>query len=169
VVFGKPEAPITIVEYSDFQCPFCARGAQRIKQLKEKYGEKVRVVYKHLPIRSEHPHAQITAQYFEAVGLQDPVKAEKFHDLIFENQDKLINGGEEYLKTVIKDIGVSYSKIQLDLNSEVVLERIKADEAEAEAFGLSSTPSFLINGVTLKGAAPIEEFILIIDQLKLNL
>ena len=83
VMFGKKDAPITIVEYSDFECPYCSRGYQTVKQVKAEYGDKVRVIFKHLPL-DFHPMAEPAARYFEAIAMQDHAKAEKFHDEIFQ-------------------------------------------------------------------------------------
>jgi thiol-disulfide isomerase/thioredoxin len=88
---GVKEAPITLVEYSDFECPFCSRGYETVQALMKKYEGKIRFVYKHLPL-SFHDKAMISAQYYEAIRLQDEKKAFAFHDEIFKNQKKLQNG-----------------------------------------------------------------------------
>jgi protein-disulfide isomerase len=163
VIFGPKEAPVTIIEYSDFQCPYCGRGWATVNEVKKNYGEKVRVVFKHLPL-DFHPLAMPAAKYFEAIGLQDGSKAEKFHDLIFANQAKLNQDGEKFLKDSAKKAGANMAKLEKDLNSEAVTKRIAADMEEAKKFDFSGTPGFLINGVSLKGAYPFPEFKKIIDR-----
>ena len=77
---GNKNAPITIVEFFDFQCPYCGKGSQTVDKLRERYGEKVKVVYRHLPLNF-HPQAMISAMYYEAIRLQSEIKAFKFHDM----------------------------------------------------------------------------------------
>lgn len=163
VIFGKKDAPVTIVEYSDFQCPYCSRGYQTVKEVEKMYPEKVRIVFKHLPL-DFHPMAMPAAKYFEAIAMQDHKKAEKFHDEVFTNQKELNQDGEKFLKNVAKKVGADLKKIEKDLNSESIAKRIAADMEEAKKFDFSGTPGFLINGVSLKGAYPPPEFKKIIDR-----
>ena len=108
--------------------------------------------------------AEPAAQYYEAVALQSHDKAEKFHDIVFENQSELKSGKEKYLDSVVKKIGANLSKVKKDMESSIVKERIAADMAEAKKFDFSGTPGFLINGVSLKGAYPFDEFKKVIDR-----
>ncbi len=161
---GPASAPITIVEYSDFECPYCTRGYNVMKSIKAKYGDKVRFVYKHLPL-DFHPKAMPAAKYFEAIALQSPEKAYKFHDEMFENQDKLREDGEKFFEATAKKVGADMAKLKKDLNGEEVKKRIDADIAEARKFDFSGTPGFLVNGVSVRGAYPEEHFVKIIDRL----
>lgn len=163
VIFGKKDAPITIVEYSDFECPYCSRGFQTVKQVQKEYGDKVRIVFKHLPL-DFHPKALPAAKYFEALARQGHDKAEKLHDAIFENQGRLKSDGEKYLNEVAKKLGADMNKLKKDLADESIMKRIEADMEEAAKFGISGTPGFLINGVSLRGAYPASEFKAIIDR-----
>lgn len=162
-IFGSEDAPVTIVEYSDFQCPYCAKGYDTVKQVMKEYGDKVKVVYKHLPL-DFHPLAMPAAKYFEAIALQSESKAEKFHDEIFENQKRLNQDKEKFLKDAAKKAGADMKKLMKDLESDAVKEIIEQDMAEAKEFGFSGTPGFLINGVSLRGAYPFDEFKKIIDR-----
>lgn len=163
VVFGNKAAPITIVEYSDFECPYCSRGYQTVKQVEKEYGDKVRIVFKHLPL-DFHPKAMPAARFFEAVAKQSPEKAEKFHDAVFENQARLKSDGDKYMFEVAKKLGLDTKKIEKDLKDESITARISADMAEAGKFNFSGTPGFIINGVSLRGAYPFPEFKSIIDK-----
>ena len=87
VTFGDEKAPITIAEFSDFQCPYCAQASKRMKKVVEKYKGKVNMVYKHFPL-GFHPFANPAAVHFEAIAMEDHGKARKFHDLIFDNFEK---------------------------------------------------------------------------------
>lgn len=163
-VRGTKGAPLTLVEYSDFECPFCTRGYNTVQELLEKYKGKIQFIYKHLPL-SFHQNALISAQYYEAIRLQDEKKAFEFHDIIFKNQRKLKNG-EKYLKSIAKQVGADMGKLAKDYNSKKVLERIEADQKEAAEFGIQGTPGFLINGVPVKGAYPTSHFVDIIGELQ---
>lgn len=163
VVFGNKSAPITIVEYSDFECPYCSRGFKTVKEVMGEYKDKVRVIFKHLPL-DFHPHAMPAAKYFEAIARQSHEKAAQFHDMVFENQKEFTSKGEAYLKDVVKKVGADMKKVEKDLKDESLMARINADMAEAQKFGFTGTPGFLINGVSLRGAYPTPEFKKIIDR-----
>lgn len=162
-IYGSKDAPVTIVVYSDFECPYCERGYKVIQQIKENYKEKVRLVFKNLPL-DFHPLAMPAAKYFEAIALQSSDKAYKFHDEVFENQNKFKAEGEKFLKAAAKKVGANIAKLEKDLNGDEVQSRIKADMEEARKFGFSGTPGFLVNGVSVRGAFPFEEFKKIIDR-----
>lgn len=163
VIFGPKDAKVTIIEYSDFECPYCAKGHATVDEVMKAYPKDVRVVYKHLPL-DFHPMAMPAAKYFEAIGLQSADKAEKFYNYIFENQGDFRSKKEGLLKDAAKKVGADMKKLEKDLESEVVKARIEADMAEAAKFGFSGTPGFLINGVSLRGAYPFSEFKEIIDR-----
>jgi len=162
-VFGPADAPITIFEYSDFQCPFCSRGYNTIEEVKKAYAGKIKLVFKHLPLEDIHPNARPASRYFEAIGRQSAEKAYAFHNYVFENQPKL-KEGESFLKAAAKAVGADQGKINEALKDKSIDERINADMEEARKFGISGTPGFIINGVALKGAYPFENFKQIIDR-----
>ena len=161
---GTKGAPIVLVEYSDFECPFCTRGLNTVNELLSKYKGKVAFIYKHLPL-SFHQNAMIAAKYYEAIRMQNEEKAFQFHDAIFKNQSKL-KKGEKFLQAEAKKLGVDMSKLAKDIKSDAVEERIQADMAEAEKFGIQGTPGFVINGVPVKGAYPVGYFEKIISELE---
>jgi len=159
---GDKNAPITIVEYSDFECPYCQRGYQVLEQVRQKYGAKIRFIYKNLPLVAIHPKAMPAAQWFEAVAIQNPDKSFIFQDKMFQNQSQI---GDEFFRKTVKDLGLDVKKAEKDRTSDAVQAKIEADVKEAKAFGFSGTPGFLINGVPLRGAYPVEEFDKIIAKL----
>lgn len=163
IIFGNKDAKVTIIEYSDFECPYCSKGHATIKEVMKEYGNDVRVVFKHLPL-DFHPNALPAAKYFEAVGMQGGDKALKFHDIVFENQGELRSKKEAFLKEAAKKAGADMKKLEADLKSESIMARIEKDMAEAKKFDFSGTPGFLINGVSLRGAYPFTEFKAIIDR-----
>ncbi len=160
---GPDGAPITIVEYSDFQCPYCGRGFSTVQEVLKNYDGKVKFIFKNLPLPM-HPLALPAAKRFEAIALQDAKKAFKYHDEVFQNQDKLNSGGEKYLDTVAKKVGADMAKLKADMESDKVKSRIDADQKEAEKFGISGTPGFIVNGVSIRGAYPFDTFKTIIDR-----
>lgn len=162
-IHGPADAPITIVEYSDFQCPYCSRGYQTMKEVLKNYPGKVRFVFKHLPL-DFHPLAMPAAKYFEAIARQSADKAYKFHDLVFENQGDLNKRKEDFLKDMAKKAGADIKKVEKDLADPKLMDRINADMEEAKKFDISGTPGFVINGVSLRGAYPFSEFKSIIDR-----
>lgn len=161
---GAKDAPVTIVEYSDYQCPFCKRGHETMKRILKEYDGKVKVVFKNFPIERIHPLALPASKMYEAIALQDISKAAKFKAEIFDNQDALNKDGEKFIMAAAKKVGADVNKAKKDMEGDVVKARVEADKAEAEKFGFSGTPGYLINGVSLKGAYPFEEFKVIIDQ-----
>lgn len=161
---GDKSAAITIVEYTDFQCPFCSRGYATLEQVRKTYGGKVRVLVKNLPLPM-HPMAVPAAKRFEALKLQDPAKGYAFYHEVFSHQDKLsAPAAESYLDSVVKKVGGNLAKVKKDMESPAVTDLIAADVAEAQKFGISGTPGFIINGVSIRGAYPFETFKGIIDK-----
>ena len=155
VTFGNEEAPITIVEFSSFQCPHCASAAKRMSALREKYAGKVNLVYKHLTLG--FPFAEPAAEYFEAVALISHDKARKFHDEIFYNFDEYASLRSEKdinkaLKNIIKKIGLSMK--QVEKNLEKAKKIVQADKEEANRLKVTGTPSFFINGISSKNLNP---------------
>lgn len=164
LIRGTKGAPLTLVEYSDFECPFCKRGYETVISLLEKYKGKIQFVYKHLPL-SFHQHAMPASRYYEAIRLQSEEKAIKFHDGIFKDFSK-IKSGEKFFKSIAKRLSVNMKKLEADLNSDIVKKRIDEDLAEAKKFGFQGTPGFLLNGIPVKGAYPPSHFDGIVDELK---
>ncbi len=161
---GTKGAPLVLVEYSDFECPFCERGFKAVQDLLKKYDGKMQFIYKHLPL-SFHRNAKKASEYYEAIRMRSEARAFRFHDEIYKNQAKLKNG-EPFLKSVAKKVGVPMNQLAKDLKNPKIAERIKQDEQEAAKFGMSGTPGFLLNGVPIRGAYPVEHFEKIIARLQ---
>jgi protein-disulfide isomerase len=166
---GPASAPITIVEYSDFQCPYCKRGSETMEEVVKAYGDKVRLVFKHLPLEGKHPNARRGSEYFEAIAMQDVSKAFEFKKQVFANQNDTYGSdkdAEKFYQKVAKEVGADTSKLAADLKGKAdeIKKRIDADMEEAGKNGIEGTPGFLINGVSLKGAYPFPEFKKIIDE-----
>ena len=166
IIRGNPAAPVTIVEYSDFECPYCTRASQAVEELMRRNPDKIRLVFKHTPL-ANHKNAMIAAKYFEAAALQDEAKAWMLHDVMFANRRDLGAEGEPWIRKVAKDLGLNVKQLAMDVNSDAIDARIKADMEEGERFGFQGTPYFTINGVVLAGAQPLkafEEVIVMVEQ-----
>lgn len=161
---GRRKAKYTLVEYSDFQCPYCEKGFRTVEQLREKYGRDIRFLFKHKPL-DFHPEAMPAALHMEAISLQSQEKAWQFHDELFKNQSKL---GADFYTATAKKLGVNMKKLAADVKSEKVARLVKKDMAEAEKFGFTGTPGFLLNGIPIRGAYPLSHFVTIIERLDKN-
>ncbi|MFP5258959.1 MAG: DsbA family protein [Acidobacteriota bacterium] len=150
---GPQNAPVTIVEYSDFLCHFCGQAAGTVKALTQKHPEDVRLVFKHFATGKNSVRA---ALYFEAINLQDPKKAWAFMDAVFERQKDVADKGDEVLDAIAKGLGVDAKRLAEDLKRKDLADRVAADTKEARDFGFEGTPVFLINGAAVRGAVPIE-------------
>jgi protein-disulfide isomerase len=161
-VWGSPTAPVTLVEISDFQCPFCGRAAPTVTQLEKLYGpEKLRVVWKNnpLPFHKQSRPAHDAAVTVFALGGNDAFW--KFYDLAFANQRDLT---EENFQKWATQAGVDPAKFKTALASKKYVSKVDEDIALARKLGATGTPAFRINGVTLSGAQPIDKFKEIIDE-----
>lgn len=160
---GARNAPITVVEYSDFECPYCRAVSPTLQEVLVAYGDKVRLVYKHNPL-SFHATAEPAARYFEAIALQNEEEAWRFHDLVFQQQRNL-SRGIEAVQEIAATLNVDHARLERELQSDAVTQRIAADRAEAERFGFDGTPAFVINGVSLVGNHPKRDFDRIIRKM----
>ena len=158
---GSSAAPVTIVEYTDFLCPYCRKGAAVVRKLVAEHPEKYRLIFRNLPM---HDNSRQLAAVFEAIALIDMDKAFEFHDFAFEKQRELYNDKKGIvLGQILDQVGVDYKKLQEKLNSEEVKNYLKADEKEAREFGLDATPTFIINGVSVRGYMPADKFEHMVD------
>jgi protein-disulfide isomerase len=155
---GSSDAEVEIVEFSDFQCPFCSRVWPTLEKVRQEYGDDVRIVFKHLPLRI-HPKAPAAHAAAEAAHRQG--KFWEMHDAIFANPREL---SPEQFEKYAQEIGLDVDKFKKDVASPDVKARVDADQSEAAKLGVSGTPSFFINGRYLSGAQPFEEFKKRIDE-----
>jgi protein-disulfide isomerase len=160
--WGKPTALVTIVEISDFECPFCSRVGPTMKQIKDTYGpDKVRIVWKNQPL-SFHKQAKPAAEAANTVfNLGGSDAFWKFHDLAFANAREL--NDENFGKWAAAS-GVDAAKFQAAYTAKKFAAKVDEDMAMATKVGATGTPAFRINGVTLSGAQPFDNFKQIIDQ-----
>ncbi len=160
--WGSRTALVTIVEFSDFQCPFCARAEPTLAELREKYGpENLRIVWKNNPLPF-HPNARPAAEAAMGVfALAGPQAFWRFHGRAFAQQGDL--GPESYEKWAAESGVTDLGALRAGIDAHKWADVIDTDAREAKGFGLNGTPSFLINGTELVGAQPIDKFVAVID------
>ncbi len=151
--WGNAKAPVTIVEFSDFQCPFCSRAIPTVDRIKKEYGpDKVRIVFMDMPLPA-HPRANPAALAGHCANEQG--KFWELHDVLFKNQTKLEDSD---LKDHAKAIGLDMAKFDDCFSKKKYQDAIEKSKKEAEKAGIQATPSFLINGTLMQGAQPFEKF-----------
>ncbi|HVC08537.1 MAG TPA: thioredoxin domain-containing protein [Elusimicrobiota bacterium] len=165
LVRGSKHAKYTLVEYADFQCPYCAQSVPTVQALRSQYGDNMRFVFKVMPLVNIHPYALVAAQYFEAISLQSHKKAWEYHDKVFANQAQLDSQGEAFCKKTAQSLGVDMNRLAKDIKSPKVAKLISDNTAEFKDLGFQGTPGFLINGVPVFGAYPLDYFQNIIQKI----
>ncbi|MBF0165789.1 MAG: DsbA family protein [Magnetococcales bacterium] len=155
---GDAKAPVTIIEFSDFECPYCRRAQATLKKVQEAYGDKVRMVFRHypLPFHAKAPKASEAAQCAADQGKFWPM-----HDLLFDDKTNL---DPPELKKAAKTVGLDQAVFDKCLESGKHGARVTADLADGKKLGVTGTPTFFINGVRVVGAQPFEKFKSVIDE-----
>jgi protein-disulfide isomerase len=158
-VFGSDKAPITIIEFSDYECPYCKSWQNDVlPQIKAKYGDKVRLVYRNFPLYSIHPNAEGAAEAAMCAGEQE--KYWEFHDLLFSGQKGL---GAQTYTSYAQALGLNADTFKKCVEERRYQKDVKADYDFASQIGVRSTPTFFINGLAVVGAQPFDVFQQIID------
>jgi protein-disulfide isomerase len=157
---GPDKAPVTIVEFSDFQCPYCGREFPVVERLMKEYDGKVRLVFRHFPL-DFHPYAQKAAEAGACAAEQGTDKFWKLHDKMFGNQQKL---AVDDLKGYAKDVGVDTAKFEKCLDGGEKRALVEADEKAGQQAGVNGTPAFFVNGIFINGAVPYEQFKETVDR-----
>jgi protein-disulfide isomerase len=138
-ILGRPDAPLTLVEYGDFECPFCGKATGVVRELMEGFGDELRYVFRHLPLTDVHPHAELSARAAEAAGAQG--RFWEMHDLLFLNQDELTF---EDLVGYAGELGLGVEDFVRDMEEDRHAERVREDVVSAEASGARGTPTFFV-------------------------
>lgn len=157
-VKGPADALVTIVMWTDYQCPYCARVQVTMAQLEELYGREVRFVHKHNPL-GLHPRAMPAALAVEAAGRQG--KFWQMHALLFEHQKDL---SSERFRSLAKQLRLKLRRFDDDLEDPALRDRITAEQTQGVTLGARGTPAFFVNGRFLSGAHPVENFQVLIDE-----
>ncbi len=157
-VKGNPKAPVTIVEFSDFQCPYCKKTETTMNELLTKYNDRVKLAFRDFPLRALHPQAQVAAEAARCAGEQG--RFWEFHDALYADQSKL---DEADLVAHAQSLGLDEKSFQSCLKAGKFKAQIDQDLQEGTKAGVAGTPGFFINGIFVNGAQPEAEFEKIID------
>jgi protein-disulfide isomerase len=150
---GNPQARIQIVEFSDFQCPYCAESHTIMRELLDKYPNDFYYIYRDFPLDDIHPQARLAAQAATCAHQQQ--KFWSFHDLLFQNQTKLELGN---LLNYAQQVGLDTNKFTECLESGSYQAEVKKDQSDGLAAGVSATPTFFVNGEKVEGVVPLDSW-----------
>ncbi len=156
---GGAKAPVTIVEFSDFHCPFCKRVVPTLKELETKYGDKVKLVFRDYPIDQLHPGARKAHEAARCAS--DQGKFWAYHDVLFANDS---DSSPQRLKAYAQQVGLDVAKFDQCVQSGKAKDLVQKDIDEAGRLGVNGTPAFFINGELLSGAQPLENFVRVVER-----
>ena len=150
---GKADSKLVLIEFSDFQCPYCAKAHQVVQKFMATHGDEVALVYKHLPLGEMHPQATNAA--LASWAAQQQGKFWEFHDEMFSAQDRL---GDAFYVTLAKSLALDIARFDKDRSSDAAKAAVQRDLDLAKKLNIQATPQFLMNSQPITGAAPLEEF-----------
>src|SRR5690348_711131 len=150
-VQGPADAPVTLVEYGDYECPHCGRAYPIVKQVRARLGRRLRFVFRNFPLRESHPHAQHAAEAAETAGAQG--KFWEMHDRLFERQFAL---EDDNLVEYARELGLDAERVREELAGRVYEPRVREDFRSGVASGVNGTPTFFVNGVRHDDAWDLE-------------
>ena len=156
---GPAEAPMTLVEYVDYQCPYCGEAYPVVKRLQKELGKRLRFVFRNFPLTQAHPYAMVAAEAAEAAALQG--KFWEMHDVIYENQADL---EPDILPVWAEDVGLDLDKFGGAIKQGIVTKRIKEDRASGIRSGVNGTPSFFIHGARYDGPPDFDSLRVALEQ-----
>ncbi|MDL2272276.1 DsbA family protein [Desulfovibrio sp. OttesenSCG-928-I05] len=164
-VKGNADAPVTIVAYSDYTCPYCATASRVINQVLNARPDTARFIFKNLPLKS-NPLARLACEYVTAAYLQDEAKGWALHDAIFENQGRFLDEGEGFLRATALSVGLNLQRLSADIKGKAVKTIIDEDMMEAKEVKATGTPYHLVNNLSVSGAVPLPYFLEAVDIAK---
>jgi len=156
---GKLDSPVVLIEYSDYQCPYCSRAYESLdKQIYEEFKDRVKFVFKHLPLESLHPWAKKASVAAACTYVQNPVKFWDMHALLFENQKALtVDNLRENALQFASQLDLDQASFKDCYDTDKTALIVETDLREAQSLSLSSTPTFVLNGAQITGVVPAEE------------
>jgi len=156
---GNPNASLELIEYADFQCPYCRQAHRILKEVKKQLGNDLKFVFRNFPLAELHAHAIHAAVVAEVAGAQN--KFWEMHDMLFENQKRL---DDEYLFEYAREIGLDMQQFKNDLEDKKYFEKVESDYETGIQHGVEGTPTFFINGEIFKGNWMDPEFIVYLQS-----
>jgi protein-disulfide isomerase len=157
---GPASAPVTLVEYGDYECPYCGEAHPVLKTVQERMGDRLRFVFRNFPLSEAHPHAFAAAAAAEAAGTQG--KFWEMHDMLYENQENL---GPQALTGYAKALGLDVERFVKDINAGAFTARIKHDFQTGLMSGVNGTPSLFINGERYDGERDAESLLDVLQDI----
>jgi protein-disulfide isomerase len=148
---GRDIAVVSLVEYGDYECPYCGQAYPIIKQVQNKLGNKLRFVFRNFPITQIHPHAQHAAEAAEAAAAQN--KFWQMHDNIYEHQEAL---GDKHLEKYAVIVGLDLAKFKKDMHNHAYAAHVREDFLSGVRSGVNGTPTFYINGTRYNDSWDLE-------------
>src|ERR671921_3036489 len=158
-VRGPEGAPVTLVKYGDYECPYCGELHPMLEELRERAGERVRFVFRHFPLDSVHPRARRAALAAEAAASQG--RFWEMHDLLYENQDEL---SDEDLTRYAAELGLDLRRFEEDLANDHHAWRIEEDRLGRDHAGVGGTPAFFVNGVRYTGPMDLDGLLAAVEK-----
>ena len=152
---GPADAPVTLVEYGDYECPYCGKAYPAVRRIQKKMGEKLRFVFRNFPLNTIHEHASQAAQAAEAAAAQG--KFWQMHDLLYENQEDL---ADVDLRSYALKAGLEIYRFESDMSGEVYAKRVRDDFRGGVRSGVNGTPTFFINGYRFNDVANYRNLLL---------
>jgi protein-disulfide isomerase len=157
---GRPDAPVTLVEYGDYECPHCGAAYPVVQRLQKRFGADLRFVYRNFPLSEIHPHAlsaAMTAEFGAAHG-----RFWNVHDALFQNQQRL---GAPLFQSIVTELQLDAAKLRAALAANTYLERVRADFNGGVRSGVNGTPAFFVNGKRYDGSPDFETLASALDEL----
>jgi protein-disulfide isomerase len=158
-ISGPASAPVTLVEYGDYECSYCGQAYGILKELHARVGEQVRLVFRNFPLTQIHPHAGRAAEAAEAAAAQG--RFQSMHDMLYEHQDAL---GDDDLVAYAAQLGLDLDRFQVDLTQGTHLDRIREDFMSGVRSGVNGTPTFFVNGRRLDGPWDLQSLMAVVTS-----
>jgi len=158
-ILGPETATVTLLEYGDYECPYCGLAHPIVKELLRRFGDQLRFVFRHFPLIQVHPHAEHAAQAAEAAGRQG--KFWEMHDYLFEHQDAL---DDTNLVLYAIDLNLDLPRFEQDFGDPAIIEHIREDVLSGIQSGVNGTPTFFINGVRHDGSFDLDTMLAAIED-----
>jgi protein-disulfide isomerase len=156
---GPATAPVTLVEYGDYQCPYCGMAHPIVQELLRERPDVVRFVFRHFPLTNVHPFAEVAAETAEAAGARQ--RFWQMHDWLFEHQDQF---DPVHLAAGVEEVGLPVDEVIQEVNDHIYLDRIRRDFVSGARSGVNGTPTFFINGLRHDGGYALPELLAAVDQ-----
>jgi protein-disulfide isomerase len=156
---GPAGAPVTLVEYGDYECPYCGAAYPIVKEVQSRLGDRLRFVFRNFPITTSHPHAERAAEAAEAAASQD--RFWEMHDHLYENQQHLEDAD---LHRYAEELGLDVASFDRDLADGAQTERVREDFMSGVRSGVNGTPTFYINGMRYDGSYELESLLASLER-----